>query len=32
MGTSGMFLRKVALFNPQNTLREITKIMDTLGF
>ena len=28
MGTSGMVLKKVALFNPQNTLEEITKIMD----
>lgn len=32
MGTSGMVLKKVALFNSQNTFREITKIMDTLGF
>ena len=28
MGTSGMALKKVALLNPQNTLEEITKIMD----
>lgn len=32
MGTSGMFLKKANYFNSQNTLNEITSIMDSLGF
>lgn len=32
MSTSGMILKKVALFNPQSALREISNIMDSLGF
>lgn len=32
MSTSGMLLKKIALFNPQVTLGEITSIMDSLGF
>lgn len=32
MGTSGMFLKKVNLFNPQNTLKEMKSIMDSLGY
>lgn len=32
MGTSGLFLKKVELFNTQNTLKEIKSILDSLGF
>lgn len=32
MSTSGMILKKVANFNPLGTLKEISYIMDSLGF
>ena len=32
MGCSGMILKKVDLFTPKETLSEIKKIMDSLGF
>ena len=32
MSTSGLLLKKATLINPKKALREITKIMSTLGF